>query len=56
MKKFQVYVISGDRKTFTNIGGIISAKTGTAAIKIQKQTNEAPASMGRATWRAEEIK
>ena len=56
MKKFQVYVISGDKKTFANIGGIVSAKTAAAAIKLQKHTNEAPAHMGRVTWRASEVK
>jgi len=56
MKKFQVYVISGDKKTFSNIGGIVSAKTGAVAIKAQKKINEAPASMGRVTWRASEVK
>lgn len=56
MKKFQVYVISGDKKTFTNIGGIVTAKTGAAAIKQAKQLDGAPAHMGRVTWRAQEVR
>lgn len=54
--KFQVYVVSGDRKTFTNIGGEITAKNERDAIRQQKASNETPRSMGRATWRAQEIK
>lgn len=56
MKKFQVYVISGDKKTFSNIGGIRTAKTAAAAIEEAKRLDGAPAHMGRVIWRAEEAK
>ena len=53
---YQVYVISGDRKTFVNIGGQIRAASERAAIAEQKKRNSAPAKMGRVAWRAQKIK
>lgn len=55
-KRFQVYVVSGDKKTFANIGGTVLAKNADAAIREQKKHYGAPKSMGRVVWRASEVK